>query len=101
MKTGEIVVLWILATAWLCIEAFFLATPAIDVTPEQWDAAYELAEQLVEVLGFDAIRWIAAAGVLWVAKGVIGLVILLLVGVEFVRWFRRHPPVAIPEEASA
>ncbi|MFA5943703.1 MAG: hypothetical protein WC876_04465 [Candidatus Thermoplasmatota archaeon] len=99
MKWGEGIVLWILTTVWICIEVAGYAAPSMpEFTPEQLDAATQLGLSI----GFETIQLLAAALFLWIVKGVVGLVIMLLAGVEAVRWFRRHPPVAIePDEGGA
>lgn len=97
MRRSDAVVLWILATAWLCLEAVLRAIN--HSVPMPSDAQLDLARQYLleaaQVIGPDAAYWILVGAMAWMAKGVLGLVILLLCGVELVRWFRRHPPVAI------
>jgi hypothetical protein len=98
MRRGELVVAWILTTVWVCIEAALRAMNGF-MRPLT-DAQLEALEAAAAAIGFPALQWWILGGVLWVAQGVLGLVLLLLGVVEGIRWFRRHPPATLQSDSS-
>lgn len=87
MKVGELVVLWILGTAWLCAWAAEQAIPATVTENDQ--ARFDAA---MDELGPELLQWTALGITVILGRMVLSGVIALVVFVEAVRVLRRLWP---------
>ncbi|MHB1262067.1 MAG: hypothetical protein ACYC2H_10170 [Thermoplasmatota archaeon] len=92
MRRGKVVVAWILATAWLCIEvAFHAANRVLDMPSETAVAlAADHLQQAVWAVGPRFAALFAAGIALWFIQGILGAALTIWAAVEAGAFIRDH-----------